>query len=384
MAIQVADFVVAVADPTGLLRVVNAYQHDWCDQYEPFPLLSGEPKENCRTWPLVVTTIDARHMGGDRYLMDKEIAGREEDATAHFFKDVRVAAELYGLWGANGLPLWGAHPGGTKIHEGTDVDAQTFARSLEAEAAKRGAEHCILYIHGYKVSIGDALETVDAMNKYLDGKTPGAFVVPIIWPAEESFIDNDNLAVTYPQQKADAPGAARALRILLKKLGDANITLPISVMAHSMGNYLLGQFAPDADETPAFIFENIFMVAADIRASTFDASEGPEARGAGIVRIAKNKIHILHNREDKALIARVATNSLRLALGLVGLSTTDESQLIGKDMLVIKDCSEWTSVLGLGPSHSYQSTEEAMDYYLESLAGPGARKRKLRDLVDHA
>ena len=344
----------------------------------------GSQATRSATWPLVVTTIDARHMGGDKYLLDKEIAGREEDATAHFFKDVRVAAELYGLWGANGLPLWGAHPGGTKIHEGTDVDAQTFARSLEAEAAKRGAEHCILYIHGYKVSIGDALETVDAMNKYLDGKTPGAFVVPIIWPAEESFIDNDNLAVTYPQQKADAPGAARALRILLKKLGDANITLPISVMAHSMGNYLLGQFAPDADETPAFIFENIFMVAADIRASTFDASEGPEARGAGIVRIAKNKIHILHNREDKALIARVATNSLRLALGLVGLSTTDESQLIGKDMLVIKDCSEWTSVLGLGPSHSYQSTEEAMDYYLESLAGPGARKRKLRDLVDHA
>ena len=379
MAIQVADFVVAVADPTGLLRVVNAYQHDWCDQYEPFPLLSGEPKENCRppgTWPLVVTTIDARHMGGDRYLMDKEIAGREEDATAHFFKDVRVAAELYG-----GFVV---PPGGTKIYEGTDVDAQTFARSLEAEAAKRGAEHCILYIHGYKVSIGGALETVDTMNKFFEGKTPGAFVVPIIWPAEESFIDNDNLAVTYPQQKADAPGAARALRILLKKLGDANITLPISVMAHSMGNYLLGQFAPDAEETPAFVFENIFMVAADIRASTFDASE-PEARGAGIVRIAKNKIHILHNREDNALVAREYLNSWRSALGLVGLSTTDESQLIGKDMLVVKDCSEWTSLLaGDFLSHSYQATEEAMDYYLESLAGPGARKRKLRDLVDHA
>ena len=51
---------------------------------------------------------------------------------------------------------------------------------------------------------------------------------------------------------------------------------------------------------------------------------------------------------------------------------------------MIKDCSEWTSVLGLGSSHSYQATEEAMDYYLESLAGPGARKRKLRDLFDHA
>ena len=378
MAIQVADFVVAVADPTGLLRVVNAYQHDWCDQYEPFPLLSGEPKENCRppgTWPLVVTTIDARHMGGDRYLMDKEIAGREEDATAHFFKDVRVAAELYG-----GFVV---PPGGTKIYEGTDVDAQTFARSLEAEAAKRGAEHCILYIHGYRTTIGDALESVDTLNEYLDGKTPGAFVVPIIWPSEESL----NLLSGYPQQKADAPGAARALRILLKKLGDANINLPISVMAHSMGNYLLGQFAPDADETPAFVFENIFMVAADIRASTFDASEGPEARGAGIVRIAKNKIHILHNREDKALIARVATNNQQLAsCPRAGRTFYDrrisahwQGYARGQGLLRVDFCSRVSvesQLPGNGRSHGL--------YYLESLAGPGARKRKLRDLVDHA
>ena len=85
------------------------------------------------------------------------------------------------------------------------------------------------YIHGFTNTPGVVFEAAKDMNKYLEGKK--CFVIPIIWPAE---------AVDYGAQKEGAPAAAAALRSLLPKLSNNN-KVPISLMCHSMGNFLLGQ-----------------------------------------------------------------------------------------------------------------------------------------------
>ena len=117
----------------------------------------------------------------------------------------------------------------------------------------------MMYVHGFTNTPGVVFDAVEAMNEYYKGKD--VFVIPICWPAER---------VNYFGQKEDAPGAANALRSLVP--GVMSATTPISVMCHSMGNYVLKKMAPETESE--FRFDNIFMVASDVRATTFDVKKG--------------------------------------------------------------------------------------------------------------
>ena len=83
--------------------------------------------------------------------------------------------------------------------------------------------------------------------------------MPVVWPGESPFnwsIQRGLDLLGYGTQKAGANGAARGLReeilpYLKHKVSDGkgktkeNITTKISIMCHSMGNYVLKKMAPE-------------------------------------------------------------------------------------------------------------------------------------------
>ena len=168
----------------------------------------------------------------------------------------------------------------------------------------------------------------------------------------------------------DGGGAANALRSLVP--GVMSATTPISVMCHSMGNFVLKKFAPDDAATVRFKFHNVYMVAADVRSTTFDKGKDT-GDGADILSICGKKVHVLWNWWDMALLGRRALNSGRRALGKVG----DEGKMAkGK---LIADASELVyresndlnkqvkGFVNRRTGHGYQAVDGALDYYLAEL-----------------
>mmetsp|Transcript_25872 Transcript_25872/g.77931 ORF Transcript_25872/g.77931 Transcript_25872/m.77931 type:complete len:316 (-) Transcript_25872:163-1110(-) len=298
--------------------------------------------------PLAITTIDVKELGDGKVSFSKESVGDKNNVSAQIMKNVVLAS---------------AEDASLPIYEATEVaDAAAFRRLIEAEAKDRGATHCMLYIHGFTNTPGVVFEAAKDMNKYLEGKK--CFVIPIIWPAE---------AVDYGAQKEGAPAAAAALRSLLPKLSNNN-KVPISLMCHSMGNFLLGQFAPgDKDEAPAFKFDSIFMVASDIRATTFDKEEpDPEDlnRGDNILRIVKDTghVHVLYHWWDMALLGRRVLNGGRTALGKVGFfQNPQEKKILADARIIQKDCGSFDMSVDRLVGHGYHTSKDAMEYYLANM-----------------
>ena len=134
--------------------------------------------------------------------------------------------------------------------------------------------------------------------------------------------------------------------------------------------------------------DNIFMVAADVRAVTFDETGGVEKvgtfwgekkeehEGKAILRLAKHKLHVCWYEGDMALLVRRATNWGRPALGKNGLLPKNEYM-----KTLIKDpegkifnsteggkyCKEWNDQVGGGIGHGYQATPDALAYYLKNM-----------------
>ena len=187
------------------------------------------------------------------------------------------------------------------------------------------------------------------------------FVVPICWPAER---------VNYFGQKEDAPGAANALRSLVP--GVMSATTPISVMCHSMGNFVLKKFAPDDPATVRFKFHNVYMVAADVRSTTFDKGDDT-GDGADILSICGKKVHVLWNWWDMALLGRRALNSGRRALGKVGDEGKqgDGKLIADASKLVYRESNDLNKqvegFVNRRTGHGYQAVDGALDYYLAEL-----------------
>ena len=289
--------------------------------------------------PLVITTIQARPVAGEpgKWEFDKNIVGERNDADALFLKDV-TKREVDGVM----------------VYTGTAVS--NMGAEIDAVAKKRGASHCLLCVHGYTNTPGSVFDLVRTMNQHYEGTK--AFALPVVWPAER---------VDYFGQKQDAPGAAKGLRSLVP--GVMSATTPISVLCHSMGNYVLNKFPPHEDEDVRFQFDNIFMVAADVRATTFDVGDSEKA-GPGILRICKKKVHVLWHWWDMALLGRRLLNCGRIALGKVGKQYSEEKLVGDGAQLIFRECADFNKELegaAYWTGHGYHVTPGALDYYLENL-----------------
>ena len=144
-----------------------------------------------------------------------------------------------------------------------------------------------------------------------------------------------------------------------------------------MGNYVLKKMAPETES--AFQFDNIFMVAADVRATTFDEVKGVDETGdhdgKDIARLAKHKIHVCWYGSDNALLLRRAevwSNRGRAAIGRNGLYeySKEEDLIKHEGKLCEKYCDEWNQELsfwGRRLGHNYQKEDKALEYYLTNM-----------------
>ena len=132
------------------------------------------------------------------------------------------------------------------------------------------------------------------------------------------------------------------------------------------------------------------MVAADVRAWTFDKKKGEdeikvdgkkvkEHEGEAILRLPKHKLYVCWHDHDNALRGRPAFNWGREALGLHGLENKhiktliDDPDLSGKfrnskGELNNRDCTDWNDeTYGKGNGHGYQAVPKALKYYLDQM-----------------
>ncbi|KAL7578860.1 hypothetical protein ACA910_006838 [Epithemia clementina (nom. ined.)] len=192
----------------------------------------------------------------------------------------------------------------------------------------------LFYIHGFSVTPEGAIE---ACAKYNARKNRKFIAVPIIW-------DTTHFALAYKDdRKTLAPQAAETFG---RSFGRIAQLFPLFMshgpkkylMCHSMGNYILQGFAQSHRDSQA-TFEDIFMVASDVRQDIFDTeinnhneTSKPEYLmaafannvaklvfpsfssssdfdsianpGKDIASLARNKVHVLWSKKDKALLAR--------------------------------------------------------------------------------
>jgi esterase/lipase superfamily enzyme len=186
--------------------------------------------------------------------------------------------------------------------------------------------------------------------------------IPVMWPSGEKglvpgYTDDKNIVV---------PGAANAFQTMLTLA--RNVPFPMSLMCHSMGNYVLKLAAKKS--TAAALFGDIFMVAADVRADLFDEnlnSANGTDHGLAIARLLRQdgKIHVMFSTRDWAMTARLLCNWFMTALGSAGCAVeTLHPSLRGK--IVNKD-SDSMNTRANGRmdalAHGYQFVPEAVKYY---------------------
>lgn len=222
-------------------------------------------------------------------------------------------------------------------------------------------------MHGFREDANCALESCSRYNSQ-DEAERKYLVVPIVWNTvhkdrivKELLLYNEDRTKCFTKV---APKLREFLDMMLKD--QENWQHEYSLMCHSMGNYILrivaqlrrvhaqGGIDPRGD-----VFENVFMVAADVREDIFDERlndydpkiyptlemMGPlsslgnvtsnidlarartvhfltnnfkfqhENPGLDIASLAKNKVHVLWSSNDLALYARTWAKSKPCELG---------------------------------------------------------------------
>lgn len=184
-------------------------------------------------------------------------------------------------------------------------------------------KNILVYVHGYNNDMGDILRMAEKMEELY-----GVMVVPFSWPA------NGGGALGYAaylSDKSDARASMDALNRFLGKLHDYHTLLlaprqealreqaqarhpedhsraqalfnellakdcrvKISLICHSMGNYLLKYaLGPGTGASRKLIFDNVALVAADAN---------NEAHAEWVERIqTRNRLYVVINEDDFAL-----------------------------------------------------------------------------------
>jgi hypothetical protein len=224
----------------------------------------------------------------------------------------------------------------------------------------------LLCVHGFRKQPAEwlrACAAYDGGNRFT--------VVPVLWPASNAR----TFWEAYYEDRRNAQYTAAAFRPLLEFL--EQISGPKNLMCHSMGNFILKWSAPDT--APAQLFDNIFMVAADVDQDIFapssqdDKSNTPNNAAAGqrILNLA-HRVHVLYSNLDVALWGRQITTIRTPVLGLHGpppRETTDRNKVIS---LKCNDFARSDGDFWVG--HNYFFSKKAIEYYESSLSSSSATK----------
>jgi len=272
-------------------------------------------------------------------------------------------------------------------YEADVVEAKEAAGVIQEALAESGREEVLFFIHGWKNSCRKSINTCIEMNNIeLDSKKK-FLVLPVFWAAGwRDFQYRD-------ERRISAPEGGKDFRVLYNTMANVlkDSTVKKSLVCHSMGNFVLRIFAQGHDDLNGDtqnqpVFEDIFMVAADVRWDLFNEefNQGrteevdPDEKKANlkhsaytdgghkIVNLAKNKIHVLYNIGDKALLGRQVWHarggSKASALGRCAGYAMDKLHPDFKDKVVFHHCRYMTSYFSIS-GHSYYDAKLAMQYY---------------------
>jgi esterase/lipase superfamily enzyme len=175
---------------------------------------------------------------------------------------------------------------------------------------KTEKKNCLFFVHGFNNDFHDVLERCYQLEENYKVE-----VVAFSWPAngrdgKGKFLGSATGTASYLSDKREASKSYSALDRALEKLGNyfqkySDETMAcnqnLSLMLHSMGNYLLEHYTLTGGYDKTCIFDNIIMACADVN------NEGHEY-WVDKLKFRK-RLYITINENDKALL------SSRLKLG---------------------------------------------------------------------
>jgi len=242
-----------------------------------------------------ITTIDTKKEGNMHYF-DGSYEANPMDQDAIVLKNIQ---KLQFSTGQQPYTYVGEEV--TAEEAGEQIAAFIAARSATPNMISNDVKETkvMLIIHGNTVQPKDWLETALPMAQK---GMPSYLVVPVIWPTHSS---------NYNKNWRHAPQAGFAFRSAAKLVKVLTNRKPFNLLCHSLGNRFLCGMLGDGT-LPDLNIDQIFMVAADIWDETFNervvrGQDGPKEDlkkrvGLHILNQARKNVHILHSRNDYALI----------------------------------------------------------------------------------
>lgn len=236
-----------------------------------------------------------------------------------------------------------------------------FAESLNAEMKATAHDEVYVYIHGYRNSFNDAIESAASLHHY-NGRR-GA-VIAFAWPSQKHLLD-------YLEDRESATYAVGDLRQLLVFLADHTHAQRINIIAHSMGTFLTSNALREMrligyDQTPEqlhdrFRIDNVVLVAPDIDADVLQKRFFRE----GFHHVPK-QMTIYTSPDDKALAW-----ATRLFFGIIRAGSITGDYLTENQRLWLKSHPHVSIIditgqktYGLGHSHHTENPGVASDLFL--------------------
>ena len=236
-----------------------------------------------------------------------------------------------------------------------------FAQALNDEMRATDHAELYVYVHGYRNSFGDALDSAASLHHY-NGRR-GA-VIAFSWPSQKHLLD-------YLEDRESATFAVSDLRQLLVFLADHTEAERINIVAHSMGTFLTSNTLREMrligyDQTPEelqerFRIDNVVLVAPDIDVDVLQKRFFREG-----FHDVPQRMTIYTSPDDKALAW-----ATRLLFGIIRagsitgdyLSTTQRLWLKSHPKVSIIDITG-QKTYGLGHSHHTENPGVASDLLL--------------------
>jgi len=334
-----------------------------------------------KTIPFMMTNV-ALTPHGDEYYFGEHSHGDSDEM--RFLRNVRYCPDAGWF---NSYRIYGEL-----------VSAEEFKSAVEEEVNTNSAiDHVLYNIHGLTVDPESSFNGAYDFQEQ-QGDT-GYLVIPISW-----WNMWGGSIASFSTYKIDRVNYAPPAGLHLAAAFDVfKSSVPTSLMAHSMGNWVTRAFA-QSTENPEVVFENLFMVAADARMDMFGTDYNPAApqdmeaegntenaavylqtpevelrdNGGYAITLIAGHVHVLWNVNDRALGAREMfqlsplyehPDRVRKALGKYGDQSEELTTLpYFQERVTYDDFSFINEFAAM--DHGYQWSQEAVDLYVECKSGP--------------
>lgn len=288
-----------------------------------------------------------------------------------------------GYWTAEAGPL-ADFSNWKQVSAGEFKDALVGAADQFPETTHANHEHqsqVTFFVHGYNNSWQDAARRYEQLCADLfAGEQSLGLCISYDWPSKGSIID-------YLPDREHARECARDLTEILCELYDWLITkqaaaaknpalackAKVSLIAHSMGNYLLQKALAQAwtrKNQPLLVslVNQLIMVAADVDNDLFEPNSADGQDGQAVANLTY-RISALYSGRDAVLGASAGLKHFGARrLGRSGLAVCPPT---GKDNVWQVDCSSFfpESVSGMAIHSAYFETTETLSLMKDILTG---------------